>query len=336
MEVPTAELAPIRELYARGMYVQALRVAERFGPLEQWTNTPARLLGGRLAIQLGAARLGRWLHLRAYRDTPAHPEAIYYHARYRLERFGPLAAWKFLRSHPDQDWNDAAPEVWADWYVLHAFVCGRLRDFDRAERWLAKAEALSHDRAWLCVERAAVLEFAERAEDGLAAARKSLSLVPDFRPGVQAEAHLLQVLGREREALDRLAEAGAHLESGIVVAHLAALQMDLRHFEDARRSYERYAELSPLRDEDTEKWLAARRADTAYYCGDLVAARENARKADEAFYTAFADRLAAPEPIPPTVRLDVPRPEPRPGSTLDLIPAYWKVAAKPAPTDLAP
>src|SRR6476660_7071280 len=127
MEVPTAELAPIRELYARGMYVQALRVAERFGSLAEWTNTPARLLGGRLAIQLGAARLGRWLHLRAYRDTPSHPEAIYYHARYRLERFGPLAAWKFLRSHPERVWTDAPPEGRANCYGLQALsvpACG--------------------------------------------------------------------------------------------------------------------------------------------------------------------------------------------------------------------
>ncbi len=170
MEIPTADLAPIRELYVRGMYVQALRVAERFGPVHEWSNTAARLLGGRLAIQLGGARLGRWLHLRAYRDTPAHPEAIYYHARYRLERFGPLGAWRFLRSHPDQEWNDAAPEVRADWYGLHAFVCGRLRDFDRAERWLSRAESMAHDRAWLCVERAAVLEFAEKPEAALASA----------------------------------------------------------------------------------------------------------------------------------------------------------------------
>ena len=336
MHIPPADLAPIRELYARGLYLQALRVAERFGPLKDWANTPARLLGGRLAIQLGAARLGRWLHIRAYRDTPAHPEAIYYHARYRLERFGPLAAWKFLRSHPDQDWNDAAPEVRADWYGLHAFVCGRLRDFDRAERWLAKAESLSHDRAWLCVERAAVLEFAERPEEALAVARKSLTLIPDFRPGVQAAAHLLQVLGREREALDRLADVSTRIESGIVVAHLAALQLDLRMFEDARRSYERYAELSPLRDEDTEKWLAARRADTAYFCGDFAAAAEHARTADEEFYTSFADRLASGEGVSPTVRLDVPRPEPKPASTLDLVPAFWKASAKPAPTDLTP
>src|SRR5262245_35367638 len=338
MRIVTADLAPIRDLYGRGLYVQALRVAEQFGPLKDWENTAARLLGGRLAIQLGGARLGRWLHLRAYRDTPSHPEAIYYHARYRLERLGPLAAWKFLRSHPDQDWNDASPEVRADWYGLHAFVTARLRDFDRAERWLAKAQGLSHDRAWLCVERAAVLEFAEQPEEALAAARRSLELVPFFRPGVQSEAHLLQQMGREQEALDRLVEASARIESGIVVAHLAALQIDLRHFVDARRSYERYAELSPLRDEETEKWLAARRADTAYYCGDFCSAREHAAEAGEAFYSGLADRLGQMTDIPPTVRLDVPRADngKRFTSILDYFPAYWKVPAKPAPTDLAP
>ena len=336
MEIPTAELAPIRELYGRGLYVQALRAAERFGPLKEWTNTPARLLGGRLAIQLGAARLGRWLHLRAYRETPAHPEAIYYHARYRLERFGPLGAWKFLRSHPDQDWYDAAPEVRADWYGLHAFVCGRLRDFDRADRWLTKAEGMSHDRAWLCVERAAVLEFAERPLEALAAARRSLGLVPDFRPGVQSEAHLLQLLGRESEAMERLAAASERIESGIVVAHLAALQLDQRRYHDAKQSYERYAELSPLRDEETEKWLAARRADTAYYCGDFVAAREQAIAAAEPFYTSLAERHKLPPDVLSPIRLDITKPETgaRSTSTLDMIPAYWKAVARPAPTDL--
>ncbi|HEX3151383.1 MAG TPA: tetratricopeptide repeat protein [Gemmataceae bacterium] len=334
MVIPTADLVPIRELYARGMYIQALRIAERFGPLHEWSNTPARLLGGRLAIQLGAARLGRWLHLRAYRDTPAHPEAIYYHARYRLERFGPLAAWRFLRSHPDQDWNDASPEVRSDWYGLHAFVCGRLRDFDRAERWLAKAETLARDRAWLCVERAAILEFAERPEDALAAARQATALIPFFRPGVQAEAHLLQALGREHEALALLEEASVKIESSIVVAHLAALQFDLRLYADARRSYERYADLSPLRDADTEEWLAARRADVAYYLGELPTAREQAVKANDDFYKSFSSQLADLSTAPVVVRLDVPRPINRPGSVLDLTAAYWKMPAQEAPVEL--
>jgi predicted Zn-dependent protease len=342
MEISTADLAPIRDLYGRGLYIQAQRAADQLGPLDTWTNTPARLLGGRLAIQLGGTRLGRWLHLQAYRATPSHPEAIYYHARYRLERFGPLAAWNFLRQHPDQDWYDAAPEVRADWYGLHSFVCARLRDFDRSDRWLSKAESLSHDRAWIAVERAAALEFAERYEEALAVARRSLELVPYFRPGVQAEAHLLQILGRDREALDHLLEASEHLESGIVVAHRAAIQLDLRHYEDARKSYELYAELSPWLDRESKKWLAARRSDVAYYCGDLDTAISRARESEEEFYTAFADRLTETRPPPAPIRLEVPPALVMEGdqrklrSPLEQLVLSWNRPTDGCPTELMP
>ena len=344
MEIASADLAPIRELYARGLYLQAMKRAEAFGPFKDWSNTPARLLGGRLVIQLGAPRLGRWLHLCAYRDTPTHHEAIYYHARYRLERFGPLNAWQFLRKN--LEWNDAAPEVRADWYALHGFITARLRDFDRSERFLNRAGSLAHDRAWLCIERASAYEFAERYDDALASARRSLELHPRFRPGVQAEAHLLQVMGREREALDRLIEAMEHLESGIVAAHLAGIQMDLGHYHDARKSYERYAELSPLKEKEVMKWIEARRCDAAYFTNDLESARQLATKADDEFYAGLATRLdeasvskAAsirldPERIDPLLKSqglvqnhqEAPRP-------LDFLAGYWKVSAAPAPEE---
>src|SRR3954468_24719647 len=143
MDIAPADLAHIRELYGQGRYRQAHEEASRFGPFRTWAGTAARLIGGRLAIQLGAPTLGRRLHLLAFRSTPGHPEAIYYHARYRLERFAPLAAWRFLRKHPD--WSDAPPELRADWLALNGFVAGRLRDFNRAERWLNRADAAAPD-----------------------------------------------------------------------------------------------------------------------------------------------------------------------------------------------
>lgn len=337
MQIPTAELAPIRELYARGLYMQALKRAEAFGPFVQWSNTAARLMGGRLVIQLGAPRLGRWLHLRAYRDTPTHHEAIYYHARHRLERFGPLGAWQFLRRNPE--WNDSPPEVRADWYGLHGFIAARLRDFDRSERYLNRAETMAHDRAWLCIERASSYEFAERFDDALAAARRSLELQPWFRPGVQAEAHLLQLMGREREALERLTEAIEHIESSIVVAHLAGIQLDLGHYHDARRTYERYAELSPLMEDEVAKWLAARRCDTAYFTGDIATAREQAAKADEEFYGAFGKQLneqAVPD-VMASRRLELPALEEGAGAVkprpVEWLGRFWQASGAALPDE---
>lgn len=290
MDIAAADLMHIRELYRQGRYRLAYDTASRHGPFRAWTGTPALLIGGRLAIQLAAPKLGRQMHLLAYRSTPGFPEAIYYHARYRLERFGPLAAWQFLRRHPD--WSDAPPELHTDWLALNGYVAARLRDFDRAERWLNRADTVSPDRPWPLIERASAYEFADRLDDALAAARRSLNLQPWFRPGVQAVGHLLVRLGQDAAALDFLTEAAGHLESSLVVAQLAALQHDLGHHADAARSLDRYADFSPLMEPDVVKWLAARRADTAYQLGRYADAARFAREVGEEFYSKFADRLA--------------------------------------------
>ena len=159
MDIAPADLTHVRELYAQGRYRRAYDAAVALGPLRAWSGTAARLIGGRLAIQLAAPKLGRRMHLAAFRATPGHPEAIYYHARYRTERFGPLSAWRFMRDHPD--WSDAPPELHADWIALSGFVAARLRDFDRAERLLNRAEAISPDRPWPCIERSSAYEFAD-------------------------------------------------------------------------------------------------------------------------------------------------------------------------------
>ena len=289
MDPTPPQLAHLRELYAAGKYRQAHDAAAAVGPVRGWQGTSARLIGGRLAIQLGAPDLGRKLHLAAYRSTPGYPEAVYYHARYRLDAFGPLAAWRFMRGH--MDWSDAPPELHADWLALAGFTAARLKDFDRAERWFNRAEIVTPDRPWPAVERAGAYDLADRPADALAAARRSLELSPWFRPGVQAVAHVLIKQGRDAEALDFLTEAATHLESGLVVAQLAALQTDLGHHADAARSLERYAELSPLIEPDVAKWLSARRSEVAYLLGDDATAVAHARAVGEKVFTEFADRL---------------------------------------------
>src|SRR5262245_35450155 len=220
MDIAAEDLSRLHELYGQGLYLQAHELAARLGPMRDWSGTAARLLGGRLAMQLGGPRLGRWLHLRAWRDQPTHPEAVYFRARHVLERKGPLAAWEFMDRHGD--FADAAPDVRADWYGLRAFIAGRLRDFAAADDWFARADQAAPGRTWVWVERASVMEFADRLEEGLAAARHALAERPFFRPAVQSAAHLLLRLHRDEEARALLEEAAPRLESGAVAAQLAA------------------------------------------------------------------------------------------------------------------
>jgi predicted Zn-dependent protease len=335
MQPGPADLGRLRDLYAAGKYRQAYDVAAGVGPVRGWQGTPARLIGGRLAIQLGAPGLGRRLHLAAFRATPAYPEAVYYHARYRLDAFGPLACWRFMRENPD--WSDAPPELHADWLALAGFTAARLKDFDRADRWFNRADTIAPDRPWPAVERAGAYDLADRLPDALTWARRALELHPWFRPGVQAVAHVLLKMGRDAEALDFLTEAATHLESGLVVAQLAALQTDLGHVADAARSLDRYAELSPLLEPEVAKWLAARRAEAAYLLGDHAAAASHARAVGEPVFTAFADRLSAAggSASRTVLNLDL-RYEAVAPTPYDLLARHWSLGLPNPPADAPP
>lgn len=327
MEIAAADVARILDLYTRGLYVQAYRLGVEIALLHQWEGTAARLLAGRLARQIGAPRLSRWHMIKAYRGQPTHPEAIYYHARYFLERHNLLAAWRFLRARRDAA-HDASPELRADLFSLHAFIAARLRDFEQSETWLRRALELTPDRPWIHVERSACLEFAERYDEALASARKAMELRPYFRPAVQSAAQLLLTLNRDEEALHLLTEAVQRLECAAVVSQLAALQDEMGRHEDARRSYDRFAELSPLMEEEVLQWLAARRSDILYDLGDWDGSRQQALQAGDGFHKTVAERLAQVSPGAQRVVLEglerLPRPLPQTiPAALVIIRRFW-------------
>src|ERR1043166_7865969 len=88
--ISPANIAEIRDLYFRGMCLQALAKAAKFGPLPDWTDPDACLIGGRIAGNLGGGGLARKLHFRAYRHHRDHAEAQYYYALAVFEARGPL------------------------------------------------------------------------------------------------------------------------------------------------------------------------------------------------------------------------------------------------------
>jgi tetratricopeptide (TPR) repeat protein len=308
MDLTPADLAPIKSHYADGHYLRALAAGERFGPLRTWGGPGGRLMAGRLAMQLGAPRMGRRLHALAAREYPANLEAIYYAGRYRLERFGPYSCWRYLKQHTD--WQDASPDLRADWQSLSGFVAARLRDFERADQYFGKAIALAPRRSWLYVERSSVLDLQDKPDEALESARQSLEWQPLFRPGIQAVGHLLAKAGRVEEAIAFLRDSFSQLESGLIGAQLAGLLLDANRDAELPDILDRYEALSPLLEPELKNWLSARRCDLAYRRGEMSRAIECARGIDEPFYQTFATNLASSQStVPATRRLPIDRPD---------------------------
>ncbi len=289
LTIDPEELDRIRETYEDGYYLQAYQKAMTWGPLETWEGTAAKLLAGRLALNLGAPGLASRLHVQAWRGDRTDPEACYYRARAILGKKGPLAAWNFLKRIGTME--DADETIRAEWFSIHAIVLGIFRDFDGAWKWMERARDVKSNVAWIHVERAQLLTMEDRYEEALEASEFALTIHPWYRPAVQSIAHLLQLLDRDHEALERLEQASHRLESGPITAQLALLQFESRAYVEARSNYDRYGDLSPLMEEPIRKWLAGRRSDCAYGCGDIPSAIAYARESGEPFFISLADRL---------------------------------------------
>src|ERR1043166_2025802 len=154
MLISSEQREAVYALYDQGLYLQAYELGQSYAPLKEWCGTEARLLAGRMAGNLGSQRLADWHFVHTHRSDPAHPEACWYFANYLAGRRGPWPAWQFLRRIGELP--DAPLEARAPWLALHATVLGRLRDFDAAEEWLARAEALGYVHPWITLERAAL------------------------------------------------------------------------------------------------------------------------------------------------------------------------------------
>ena len=305
-EIP-ARLQAIERLYEDGRVYDAFVLGQSFGPLTRWPGVAGLVLAGRIAMNLGAARLGRQLHVRAHRADPRDPRATYYYARAVLERRGPLAVIDLCQRVGNLP--DAPPDVRADWLSFRATIAAIYRDFDTADDLLDESERLAPDRPWTQIERAGVCEASDRFDRALSAARRSLELKPWFRVGVQTVAHLLQVRDSDAEALDLLTEGVDRIQSVPLVLQLASLQDHLRLHADAMRTLSQLDPLMPVREKRFEKSIAGLRSNIAYHGGDIDGAIAAAEATGDEFLKTVAAKLreqAAAGRVRPRVVLKLP------------------------------
>ncbi len=276
-EITAAALEQVRALYESGRYLTAYHKAIELAPLAQWRGTEARLLAGRIAGNVGSMRLGDWHWVHAYRDAPNDPEATWYFANYLSNVRGPLRAWQFIKTREMP--ADATAEHRAHWFSLKGRVLGTLRDFDAAEEWLTRAEALGQF-TWVDMERAAVLLGEDRHDDAEAAVRGSLERRPWYRPAVQWLVHFLVQRERDGDALELCREGTSRLESSGLWMQYYHLLRELDRLEEASQALDEFERTSPLLDAIGQEALAARRCDIAYQRGDWAESKaQNAKVA---------------------------------------------------------
>src|SRR5262245_54296675 len=185
------DLETIQRLYDQATYLQAHAAAKDCGLFEA-PSLEARVLSARLLANLGAPRRAAAMTLRTLRMYPNQPLARYFALRTILSRQGPWAAWQAWREFGEP--KDCGEILTSDWWSAKGVIAATLRDFETADRALDRAEAESPTNPWICVERSEVLSLEDRYDEALEAARRALTLRPYYRPGIQATAHLLEML----------------------------------------------------------------------------------------------------------------------------------------------
>jgi tetratricopeptide (TPR) repeat protein len=177
-----------RDLYERGLYLQAYTAGQVWGPLQDWPGTRARVLATRLANNLGSPRLALWLARCAYRSDPTDPEAKYFYAL-GLYRFrGILGAWQWLKKQADMP-EHADPDIRASWLAHHGTTATLLRDFATAHDYFNRAEKITPHNAWIKVCRASARTAEDSYDEALAITREALEIRPWYRPQCKSTAN---------------------------------------------------------------------------------------------------------------------------------------------------
>lgn len=278
-------------LMEQGFYLQAYDFCQSVDLISTRQDTATQILAGRLVGYLGAPRQRAAILLRAWRQNPTNPDALYYYISTRLWRQGPLAAYRLIQKYQPQ-FEHFTPDQQAHWLGLKAQVVLEFRDFDRTDAYLQEAEILAPDDPWITLLRSRLLEQEDQYPEALALAQQALAQRPWYRPAVLTAAHLHTLLSQDDQALHLLQQATTQLESGEIWTQLASLQLELGQYAQAQHSYQQYEQACPLLEKAGQARLWSAQADIAYQMADFNHAHHLAQKlAEYPYYQSLAQRL---------------------------------------------
>lgn len=295
----------VRHHYDRGRVIDAMQLAESAAPLARWNGTRPCIVAARIAAHVGAPGLSLRLAVRAWKFDRSNAEATMQLWQEVLTRRGALALWLRMRNWAPPD--DTPRAILAEWLGFRAHVAGFLRDFATAETLLTEAEAMRPDSAWVCLQRAYYLEKLDKPEEALAITKAAINLHPHpcYRPATQFQAHLLQILNRDEDAIHILSHAADVLQNSSIQAQLYSLLHENKRWEEAATALDRYEATAPLMEASAVEWLHMQRVRVLRQLGRFEEAAAHSAQVKGEIHQKVAERLRAPHPAVDRVELDV-------------------------------
>lgn len=264
------------------------------GALRRWSSLPWRLLGARLAVAWGAARLAERLRWRAWRMAPQNGDAAFQRAVSVLRYRGPLRALDAIDAIDSAiNANAWSLEHRADLIGLRAWSLCLLRDFEAADHALRTALDLVADNTWLRNCQARLAWDNGKRDQALELLSRGVADWPHSRALSLTLAEHWIDLGQRQQARELLNERAARWQCRDVLAQLLMLAVEDGDAECAISLHARFLQAAPWAGTMARGFAAAQLARLHLNRGEREAALEHARMAADGspFWSRTAQRL---------------------------------------------
>lgn len=295
----------MRELYHKGLYRQALTLGEsHWGDWHAWPLCEHNIYAGRILSNLGLSRKGLAQMFRTWRKHRDHPMAQYYYLRSIAATRGPLRALKTFGEYTAPSAEDN-PNLCADWIALKGSIFGQYRDWDTADRLMAKAHEIAPGRDWVKMEKAYLNEAQDQYQQALDRV-EPLAHDKAYRPAIQFTAHLYVLMDRRADAIELLTPHSQNMECLSLSLQLFRMYKETNQVDNAAEVIDRIHSYISIEEQGLSEELSIAAHNLSYLKGDYESATNALGDVRSGYFKSVRENLQNCDESSKSVLLDVP------------------------------